>query len=83
MLYEVITLISAFPPPPDYSESPYGVGSTKTISGGSSATVEELPEGAHLMAPYNIMSFHDYDTGLAYAKKVGKPVMIDFSYNFV
>mgnify|MGYP000114927988 CR=1 FL=1 len=25
------------------------------------------------------MSFNDYDTGLAYAKKVGKPVMLDFT----
>jgi len=74
-----LNLISAFPPPPDYSESPYGVGSTKAMGGSTSSTVEELPEGAHLMAPYNIMAFHDYDTGLTYAKKVGKPVMIDFT----
>ncbi len=73
-----LNLISAFPPPPDYSESPYGVGYFKK---GSSAGVaqESLPEGAHLMAPHDIMAFHDYDTGLAYAKKVGKPVMLDFT----
>ena len=75
-----LNLISAFPPPPNYSESPYGVGSTLAVGGTvSSNGHEQLPEGAHLMAPHNIMAFHDYDTGLAYAKKVGKPVMIDFT----
>ncbi|MDN3491574.1 protein-disulfide reductase DsbD family protein [Winogradskyella bathintestinalis] len=73
-----LNLISAFPPPMEYSESPYGVGYSK-ITGGSSANHEELPEGAHLLAPHDIMAFNDYETGLAYAKKVGKPVMIDFT----
>ena len=31
------------------------------------------------MAPHDIVAFNDYDKGLAYAKKVGKPVMIDFT----
>lgn len=74
-----LNLISAFPPPPDYSESPYGVGFSKLGSASTSSNHEDLPEGAHLMAPHDIMAFHDYDTGLAYAKKVGKPVMIDFT----
>ncbi len=73
-----LNLISAFPPPHDYAESPYGVGYTR--SGGSiGGHVEAIPEGAHLMAPHNIMAFKDYDKGLAYAKQVGKPVMIDFT----
>ena len=71
-----LNLISAFPPPQHYSESPYGVGFSK-LGGGSSHG--EIPEGAHLMAPHDILTFNDYDTGLAYAKKVGKPVMIDFT----
>ncbi|MBD0824893.1 protein-disulfide reductase DsbD family protein [Aestuariibaculum marinum] len=75
-----LNLISAFPPPPNYSESPYGVGYKNAGGGVASADSHAaLPEGAHLMAPHNIMAFHDYDTGLAYAKKVGKPVMIDFT----
>ena len=73
-----LNLISAFPPPQHYSESPYGVGFTKLGSGG--ATVHsDIPDGAHLMAPHDILAFNDYDKGLAYAKKVGKPVMIDFT----
>ncbi len=73
-----LNLISAFPPPQHYSESPYGVGFSKLGSGGNQNT-SELPEGAHLMAPYDILTFNDYDKGLAYAKKVNKPVMLDFT----
>lgn len=72
-----LNIISAFPPPLDYSESPYGVGNSK--SGGSTASVTEIPEGAHLLAPHDILAFNDYDLGLAYAKKVGKPIMLDFT----
>jgi thiol:disulfide interchange protein DsbD len=72
-----LNLISAFPPPQHYSESPYGVGYSK-IGGGGTAQVE-IPEGAHLLAPHDIIAFNDYDKGLAYAKKIGKPVMIDFT----
>ncbi len=72
-----LKLISGFPPPMQYSESPYGVGYTKLGSGGS-ATTAEFPEGAHL-GPHDILAFHDYETGLAYAKKVGKPVLVDFT----
>ncbi|ARV15347.1 protein-disulfide reductase DsbD family protein [Polaribacter sp. SA4-12] len=73
-----LNIISAFPPPQHYSESPYGVGFTKLGSGGTE-NYSDLPEGAHIMAPYDIVAFHDYETGLAYAKKVGKPVMLDFT----
>ena len=72
-----LNLISAFPPPQHYSESPYGVGFTKL--GNVRNTHSEIPEGAHLMAPHDILAFNDYDKGLDYAKKVGKPVMIDFT----
>ncbi|WP_350285624.1 cytochrome c biogenesis protein CcdA [uncultured Croceitalea sp.] len=74
-----LNLISAFPPPQHYSESPYGVGYTQLGSGAMSNNHENLPDGAHLMPPHNIMAFNDYDKGLAYAKKIGKPVMIDFT----
>ncbi|NRR93446.1 thioredoxin family protein [Winogradskyella undariae] len=71
-----LKIISAFPPPLDYSESPYGVGNSK---GGAVASITDIPEGAHLLAPHDILAFNDYETGLAYAKKVGKPVMLDFT----
>lgn len=76
-----LNLISAFPPPQNYSESPYGVGFSKvsTSSASSNGNHDNLPEGAHLLAPHDIVAFNDYDKGLAYAKEVGKPVMIDFT----
>jgi thiol:disulfide interchange protein DsbD len=73
-----LNLISAFPPPLDYAESPYGVGNSR-VSGIMSNDEKELPEGAHLLAPHQILAFNDYDKGLAYAKKVDKPVMLDFT----
>ena len=73
-----LKLISGFPPPMQYSESPYGVGYTKLSSGGGVSNLSEFPEGAHL-GPHDIIAFHDYETGLAYAKKVGKPVLVDFT----
>jgi thiol:disulfide interchange protein len=74
-----LDLISAFPPAQHYSESPYGVGFSKLGLAGTSSHNIDIPEGAHLMAPHDILAFNDYDLGLAYAKKVGKPVMIDFT----
>ncbi|WP_228520853.1 protein-disulfide reductase DsbD family protein [Flavobacterium sp. HJJ] len=66
-----LKLISAFPPPMEYSESPLGVG-------GSNAGNTALPEGAKL-GPNQIVVFDDYDKGLAYAKTVNKPIMLDFT----
>ena len=72
-----LKLISGFPPPMHYSESNYGVGYTK-LSDGSMGLTREIPDGAHL-GPHDIISFLDYDKGMAYAKEVGKPAMIDFT----
>jgi thiol:disulfide interchange protein len=66
-----LKLISAFPPPMEYSESPLGVGGS--ISGNTA-----LPEGAK-SGPHQIVVFDDYDKGLAYAKTVNKPIMLDFT----
>lgn len=74
-----LNLISAFPPPLEYSESPYGVGFSKMGTASVLENHEGLPDGGHLLAPHDILAFNDYDKGLAYAKKVGKPVMIDFT----
>lgn len=68
-----LKMISAFPPPMEYSESPRGFGGS---SGG--ATLAPLPEGAKF-GPHDIVSFEDYDIGMAYAKTVNKPVLVDFT----
>lgn len=64
--------LSGFPPPKSYSESPYGVG------GRPPEKDKDLPESAHVMAN-GIVTIHDYEEGMAYAKKKSKPVMLDFT----
>jgi thiol:disulfide interchange protein len=71
-----LKLISAFPPPMEYSESPLGLISYGTGNGTSVSTI--LPYGAKL-GPHQIVVFDDYDKGLAYAKTVNKPIMLDFT----
>jgi thioredoxin-related protein len=68
-----LKLINAFPPPMEYSESPFGVGGSAAV-----LPVSNLPEGAKL-GPHQIVVFDDYEKGLAYAKMVNKPIMLDFT----
>ncbi len=70
-----LKIISGFPPPMTYSESPYGVGNSKGTAASSS---ESLPDGAHL-GPHDLIAFEDYEKGMAYAKSVNKPVLLDFT----
>ena len=55
---------------------------TASLSAGTAAPAAS--SGTHkyadkFHAPLNLDAFFDYDEGMAYAKKVGKPVMIDFT----
>lgn len=70
-----LKIISGFPPPMTYSESPYGVGNSKGTAASSS---QSLPDGAHL-GPHDLITFEDYEKGMAYAKSVNKPVLLDFT----
>ena len=69
-----LKLISGFPPAMHYSESPNGIGGGNT----EAASKETLPAGAEF-GPHNIITFHDYDNGMEFAKKTGKPVLLDFT----
>ena len=66
-----LKLINAFPPPLNYSESPKGFF-------GNNSSPEKLPDGAET-GPHGITIFTDYDIGLAYAKTVNKPILLDFT----
>lgn len=68
-----LKLISGFPPPMTYSESPYGVG-----GGGSATALSEIPDGAK-EGPHGIIAFLDYEKGMAYAQEQNKPVLLDFT----
>lgn len=57
---------------------------TSTLGGGTTAHTVKQEEGRHkyadiFHAPLNLNVFFDYEEGMAYAKKVNKPVMIDFT----
>ena len=69
-----LKLISGFPPPLTYAESPYGVGNSR---GGGSMSLE-IPDGAK-EGPHGIVAFTDYEKGMAYAKNENKPVLLDFT----
>ncbi|MFL9843273.1 protein-disulfide reductase DsbD family protein [Flavobacterium rhizosphaerae] len=70
-----LKLMSGVLPPSTYSEAPMGFGGS-----GSTAAINnnELTEGAKVSV-HGIIAFEDYDKGLAYAKEVNKPVMLDFT----
>ncbi|EDP95992.1 protein-disulfide reductase DsbD domain-containing protein [Kordia algicida OT-1] len=80
-----LKLISGFPPPMNgNSESPYGVGYTKKTQ--ASVNYSDVSKDAPILeeevsheGPHGIIAFLDYEKGLEYAKKVNKPVMIDFT----
>lgn len=72
-----LKLISGFPPPMSYSESPMGIGGAKTVLA-HSAGGDEHQEGTHL-GPQGLPVFHSIDEGIAYAKKVNKPIFLDFT----
>lgn len=65
--------ISAFPPPPTYSESPNGILHNNTTSDN-----KNLPKGAEI-GVHGLTIFTDYEEGLAYAKEIKKPVLLDFT----
>jgi thiol:disulfide interchange protein DsbD len=73
-----LKLISGFPPPAFYAESPGGFGGGGTAV--MATTNGDIPEGADPEhCPLGLNCFHDFEQGLAYAKEVNKPVMIDFT----
>lgn len=67
-----LKILSGLTPPLNYAESPNGIGNS------NSTVKSDLPEHAHY-GPHNIVTFDDYETGLAYAKQVNKPVLLDFT----
>jgi thiol:disulfide interchange protein len=66
-----LKILSGLTPPINYAESVSGFGN-------NTGNNTSLPEHAHL-GPHGIIAFEDYEQGLAYAKKVNKPVLLDFT----
>lgn len=80
-----LKIISSFPPPHHYSESPNGFGGHTSAS--NQTQVSSDPELANLESkrvtgPDGIMIFkNDYENALKYAKLVNKPLFVDFTGN--
>lgn len=70
-----VNLLAGIAPPLEYSESPYGVGNKAPDAKESG---EGLPEHASY-GPHQLITFHDYDHGMEYARLKGLPAMIDFT----
>ena len=69
-----LKLVNAYLPPDFYAESPKGLGGGNTAP----TLTEEHVEGMH-EGPQGTMAFNDYDKALEYAKKVNKPLFVDFT----
>lgn len=76
-----LKLIAGMPPPSFYSETPGGLYQARVVSsGGGEAHAADHIEGTHPEScPHGLNCFHDYETGLAYAKEVNKPILLDFT----
>lgn len=74
-----LKLFSGVLPPLEYSESPHGFGGSKQVAVALPKDADEF-SGAIEVNKNGIVHFkNDYDKALAYAKKVGKPLMVDFT----
>ena len=69
--------ISGFTPPMFYSESPEGFGGSAVTVATTSSDTPDGADPAH--CPHGLNCFHDFETGKAYAEKVGKPILLDFT----
>ena len=80
-----LKLISGFPPPMFYSESPEGVGGGQNVpisvaSNSSVDSAEIIPEGADPEhCPLGLNCFHEFEQGLNYAIENKKPILLDFT----
>ncbi|WP_282628027.1 protein-disulfide reductase DsbD family protein [Empedobacter sedimenti] len=70
-----LKLLSGLTPPMTYSESPRGFHEGM---GGGQATAK-FDDPNMVAGPHGIPSFKDFDQAAAYATKVGKPMLLDFT----
>jgi thioredoxin-related protein len=74
-----LKVISGFPPPMFYSESPMGLAGGSTASSTNVTDKDGKVVGDPDHCPHGLPCFHDYEKGLAYARESGKPVLLDFT----
>lgn len=76
-----LKLFSGILPPLEYSESPHGFGGSGSNHAAESSLTSDTEYGKYMEVNKNgIVHFkNEYDKAFAYAKKVGKPLLIDFT----
>ncbi|MBC7694741.1 MAG: thioredoxin family protein [Burkholderiales bacterium] len=75
-----LKLLSGILPPLEYSESPHGFGASSNLSPEKSIPQDSEYSKYMEVNKNGIVHFkNDYEHALAYAKKVGKPLLIDFT----
>ncbi len=76
-----LKLFSGILPPQDYSESPNGFGSMQASNINVSVDVKQDEFSKHLhTSKSGIIHFkNDYENALAYAKKMNKPLLVDYT----
>ncbi len=76
-----LKIFSGILPPLEYSESPHGFGGNQGAASVSSASSIDPEFSKEIEVNKNgIVHFkNNYDKALAYAKKTGKPLMVDFT----
>jgi thiol:disulfide interchange protein DsbD len=70
-----LKMISGFPPPAFYTEGWSLQSQSANVNNTSAAVISDN----EFHCPHNLNCFHDYDEGIAYAKSVNKPVILDFT----
>ena len=75
-----LKLFSGILPPLEYSESPHGFGGiNQQLTTNTKTTDDEFSKYIEVNKNGIIHFKNDYDHALAYAKKTGKPLLIDFT----
>lgn len=77
-----LKIFSGILPPLEYSESPHGFGgsgSAHTVSVSENPVDKEFAQYIEVNKNGIVHFKNDYEHALAYAKKVGKPLMVDFT----
>ncbi len=72
-----LKLISGFPPPSFYNEG-WSIQSAAVASPGNQPEIAAVSDD-EFHCPHGLNCFHDYEAGMAYAKQVNKPVILDFT----
>ena len=70
-----LKMISGFPPPAFYTEGWSLQSQPANVNNTTAAVISDN----EFHCPHNLNCFHDYDKGIAYARSVNKPVILDFT----